>query len=99
MAGLLLCSSEEEHISVQDVANDLSSYPRARGWKLKHFTTQLLEMVSLFMNQHCTLGSVYCVGMGSEMSCRNGYRDVLEQLVILAWQGRSLSVCKAVFNS
>lgn len=38
---------EEEHISIQDIANDQSSYPRARGWKLKHFTTQLLEMMEV----------------------------------------------------
>eukprot|EP00731_Ephydatia_muelleri_P030247 Em0021g770a len=38
---------EEDHVSIQDVANDQSSYPRARGWKLKHFSTQLLEMVDV----------------------------------------------------
>lgn len=44
---VLLCWLEEDHVSIQDVANDQSSYPRARGWKLKHFSTQLLEMVSV----------------------------------------------------
>ena len=53
--------TDEEQFSIRDVANDQSSYPRARGWKLKHFTAQILEMVS-FEQQMGTCGNALLAG-------------------------------------